>query len=119
MNNWREAVRGAARIRDDVRFRGIVLIVVNTHDKGDILAFPRRGNDNLLCAGFDVSSGLARVGEQSGGLNYYLHPELLPGHYRGALLDCETFDLMPIDNQEVVFGRAGRFRAAHLPIEPT
>ena len=45
-----QAIGRAARVADDVVPFGIVLVVVHAHHDGDVLAFARHGNDDLLRA---------------------------------------------------------------------
>ena len=49
-------------------FAGVVLLVVDAHDDGDVLALGRGGDDDLLRAGVDVALGLLGLGEQAGAI---------------------------------------------------
>jgi hypothetical protein len=80
-----EAVRGAARVGDDVVLGGVVLVVVHAHDDGDVFALGRGGDDDLLGAGGDVALGLFGVGEQTGGLDDDIDAEAFQGSSAGVL----------------------------------
>ncbi len=86
---------------------GVVLLVVDAHDDGDVLALGGGGDDDLLGPGGEVALGLLRVGEQAGRFDDVLDAELLPGQRGGAFLDGQALDLVAVDDQHVVLGDAG------------
>src|SRR3990172_5785407 len=81
-----EAVRGAGSVREDVVLRRVVLVVVDTHDEGDVLARGGSGDDDFLGAGGEVLRGVVSLGEQARGLDDDIDPEGLPRKIRRVLL---------------------------------
>jgi hypothetical protein len=63
MHHGCETVRRATRVRDDVVFRRVVLLVVNAHNDRDVIVFRRRGNDHLLRSGLDMAARFSRFSE--------------------------------------------------------
>ena len=77
-----QAVGGAGGVRDDVVHLGVVLVVVDAHDDGDVLVLGRAGNDDLLGAGIQVLLGQLAGLEDAGGLHDDVDPQLAPGQVR-------------------------------------
>ncbi len=102
-----QAVGRATGVGDDVVLGGVVLLVVDAHDDGDVLAFARRGDDHFLGAGGDVALRLFRFGEQAGRFDDVVDAELLPGQGGRAFLDGEALDLVAVDDERVVLGDVG------------
>ena len=66
MNKRGETVGRAGCIGDDVMFRGVVLEVIDAHDDGDVLAFGRRGNNDLGAACGEMALSLICFSEEAG-----------------------------------------------------
>ena len=64
-----EAVGRARGVGDDRVLGRVIVLVVDTHDDGDVLVGGRCRDDDLLGATGDVGLGLGRVGEEAGGLD--------------------------------------------------
>jgi hypothetical protein len=79
LGHRREAVRGAARVRDDRVLGRVVLVVVDTEHDGEVFTLGRSRDDDLLGAAVHVRLGLARVGEQTGRLDHHVGAEVAPG----------------------------------------
>ena len=101
VHDRREAVGGAARVRHDVVLAGVVLLVVDAHDDGDVLALRRRRDDHLLRARGEVALGLLALGEEAGRLDHVVDAQLLPGQV-GRRLRADDRDLLAVDDQHVV-----------------
>jgi hypothetical protein len=69
LDDGRQAVGGAAGVRDDVVLGGVVLVVVHAQHDGQVLVGGRSGDDDLLNGRAQVRLGLGAVGEVAGGLN--------------------------------------------------
>ena len=108
MDEGSETVGGAGGVGDDVVFGVVVLVVVHAHDDGDVLAFGRSRDDDLFATGGDVSFGFVGFGKEAGGFNDVVDPEIFPRKGGGAFFDGETFDLMAIDDEDIVLGDGGR-----------
>ena len=97
-----QAVGGAARVGDDVVFRGIVVLIVHAHHKSAVLTLGRRGNDDLLGTGGDVALGFFGIGEEAGGFDHDFHAEVFPGKsVRSAR--AHDLDFVAVDDDDVVF----------------
>ena len=66
LHHRHQAVGGAARVGDDVVLGGVVRLVVDAVDDGDVLLLGGRGDDDLLGAALQVQRGLVPVGEAAG-----------------------------------------------------
>ncbi|MNY11394.1 hypothetical protein D3C86_1444220 [compost metagenome] len=108
LGHRREAVGGAGGVRDDVVLGGVVGLVVDAQDDGDVLALGRSRDDDLLGAGVEVGLGLGGVGEDAGRLDDDLGAELLPGDHGGVALGRDL-DLAAVDDDGAlgVIDRAG------------
>src|SRR4029077_20640914 len=80
-----EAVRGARGVGDDV-LAAVVFVVVHADDNRQVFALGRRGDDDLLGSGVQVTLGLCGVGEDAGGLDDDVDPQVTPGQRGGAFL---------------------------------
>ena len=100
LGNGGEAVGGAARVGDELHIAGIVLMV-HAHDEHRGVVLARRGHDDLLCAGGDVTGSLFLRQEQAGGLDDILRAELAPLQVRGVSLAEHGNDLT-VDDQRVL-----------------
>ena len=60
LHHRHEAVRRARRVRDDVVLRRVVLVAVDAHHDGDVLALRGRGDDHLLRAAGRCASARPR-----------------------------------------------------------
>jgi len=101
-----QAVRGAGRVGNDVVLGGIVLVVVDAEDDGDVLTLRRSGDDDLLGASHDVTLGLLGIGEEAGGLDDELNTELGPGQFSRAL-GADDEDVLAVDDENVVVSLVG------------
>ena len=81
-----QAVRGAGSVGDDVVLFLVVLIVVDAHDDGDVLALRGAGDDDLLGAGLDVLGCKLAGLEDARGLNNDVDAELAPRQILGIAL---------------------------------
>jgi hypothetical protein len=95
-----ETVGGATGVRDDVVLGGIVLIVVDAEDDGDVLVSGRGGDDDLLDGGTEVSFCLLGVGEKAGGFYDDLGADGGPVEFGGVTLG-EDLDLFTVHSDEV------------------
>ena len=111
MHDRREAVRGAARVGNDVVLRAVVFFVVHAHDDRDVFVLGGSGNDDLLRAGGDVAVGgfrvgLVGIGEEAGGFDDDVHAEFLPRQFRRSAR-ADNVDFLAVDHEHVVFGDFG------------
>ena len=73
----------------------------------------------FFAPGVDVALGLLGVGEQAGAFDHDTRRRAPSTERRRAFLHGEALDLVPVDDQHVVFGHVGsRFLAAHFAVEP-
>jgi len=75
--------------------------MVHAHDEHRGVVLARRGHDDLLCAGGDVTGSLFLRQEQAGGLDDILRAELAPLQVRGVSLAEHGNDLT-VDDQRVL-----------------
>ena len=61
----------------------------------------KRGDDDLLGARVQVLGGVLALGEQPGGLNHDVGPDVAPRQLRGVLLG-EDLELVAVDDQPVL-----------------
>ena len=115
-----KAVRGAGGIGNNVVFGGVVLGVVDAHDDSDVFALGGGGNDDFFATGGDVALGFVGLGEESGGFDDKIDPQIFPGKSGRAFLHGEALDFMAVDDEDVIFryGRRG-FLAANLALVAT
>ena len=99
LGHRREAVRRARGVGDDVVRGRVVVLVVDAHDDGDVLALCRCGDDDLLGARGDVLSGARCVGEEAGRLDDDVCTDLGPWQHPGIALgeDGEASDALDGD----------------------
>ncbi len=100
LDDGREAVCGAARVGDDVVLGGVVLVVVDAEDYGEVLVGGGGGDDDLLDGGAEVSLGLFCVGEEAGGFDNDLGADGGPVELGGVALS-EDLDLLAVYGDEV------------------
>jgi hypothetical protein len=97
LHDRREAVRGAARVGDDVMAGGVVVFVVHPENDGDVLVLGRGRNDDLLCPSGQMVGGPLPVPEDARGLDDHVDTELCPGKLRwiplGKHLEVVAVDL--------------------------
>ena len=79
----------------------IVLVVIDAHDDGDVLVLGGSRDQDLLRACFQVGLGLGGIGEEAGGLDDDVNPQLAPGKVRRILLG-ECLDLLATDLDGVI-----------------
>ena len=77
-DHWDEAVRRAARIRDDLMLFAIELFVIDAIHDGRIGTIGRGRHDHQPGTRFEVKGSLRPVGEEAGRLNYHVNAELGP-----------------------------------------
>jgi len=95
-----QAVRRAARVRDDLVLGLEVRVVDAQDDHGVDLVLRRDGQDDLLGAGLDVACDLGAVAEHTGGLDHEVDPQVLPGRrFRAAHVG--HLDRLPLGLQDV------------------
>src|SRR5262245_26393651 len=99
----REAVRRARRVRDDLMFGRIVLVVVHAEDDGDVGALRGRRDHHALGAGGDVLRRGVAVGEEPGRLEHHVDAEILPRQLR-RILHRQHLELVAVDRDAVLFG---------------
>ncbi len=117
VHDGREAVGGAARVRNDAVLAGVVLLVVHAHDHRDVLALGRGRDDDLLRAGGQMSLGLLGVREEAGRLDDVVDAQLLPGEL-GRRLGADHQHVLTVDGQHVVgFLVRPRLLRADVPVE--
>ncbi len=107
VDDGREAIRRAGCVGDDVVIVSRVILVVDAHDDGDVVALAGSGDDDFLRAGFEVALGLAGFGEEAGALEDDVDAEFFPRQSGWALLDAEDLDLLTCDYEDVVFREGG------------
>ena len=95
-----EAVGGAARIRDDVVFRCVVLIVVDAEDDSDVFVARRSGDDDLLDGAAEVGLRFFCIGEEAGGFDDDLGADGSPVELGWVAL-CEDLDLLAVYGDKV------------------
>ncbi len=98
-----EAVGGAARVRDDVVLRRVVLVFVDAENEGDVFVGGGSGDDDLFYGRAQVSLGLGGIGKVAGGLDDDLRAYVGPGQLGGIALGPDL-DLFAVDGDEVVAG---------------
>ena len=96
-----KAVRRARRVGDDV-LAAVVLVVVDTEHDRDVLIGGRRGDDDLLGAGIQVTLGLGGTGEDAGRLHHHVDTQITPGQRRRSLFDLQRLDLGGTDDDGVL-----------------
>ena len=107
VNHGCEAVGGAGSVGDDVVSGGVIFLVVDAHDDGDVLFFAWGGDDDFLGAGVDVTLGFAALSEETGGFDDNVDAEFLPREGGRAGTDGEAFDFVTVDDEDVIFGEVG------------
>ena len=107
MHDWREAVRGAGRVGNDVMHRQIELLIVHAHHDGDVFTLRRSGDDDLLGPSGDVALGLVRFGEETGGLDHELDAQFGPRELGGRARGNHE-DFPAVDDEDVVLDLIGR-----------
>src|SRR5579862_2626459 len=78
LDHGRQAVGGAGGVGDNVVLGGIVFVVVDAEDYGDVLVLGGRGDDDFLSAGFEVLGGVGASGAEARGFDDELDTELVP-----------------------------------------
>ena len=112
LRDRRQAVRRARRVRDDLVFGGVVLVVVDAEDDGDVGALGRRGDDDLLRARGEVLCSRVPVGEEPRRLEHDVDAEVLPRQL-GRVALRQHLELVAVDRD----GRPSlaSTRASRLP----
>jgi len=104
LGGGRQAVGGAGGIGNHVMDCRIVLVVVHTQHDGQVFVLGRGGNDDLagaalfnmnIGAGFSLGRIALGVGENAGGFNHNIHPQVLPGQVGGIFFRKDT-DRVPV-----------------------
>ena len=108
-----QAVGGAGGVGDHPMFLRVVSVSVDPEHDGDVLVLGRGGDDHLPgAARFDVSLGLVGVGEDPGGFDHHLHPQIGPADGCRVSLG-QNPDSAAIHHQRTVFDP---YRALKGPI---
>lgn len=84
LDHRRQAVRRAARVRDDLLLAGQNVVVDADHDGRIDLAFGRRRDDHLLGTGFDVLGRLLPGAEDARRFDHHVAVQLAPGRFFGS-----------------------------------
>ena len=108
MDNWSETVGSTTGVGNDIVTGYIKLVVVNTHNHGNVLAFGGSGNDDLLGTCAQVTLGLFGICEKTCAFEHNIDAEILPRKSGRAFLDGEAFDLVSVDDKRVILGDIGR-----------
>ena len=94
-------------------FLRVISVSIDPEHDGDVLVLGRGGDVHLPgAARFDVSLGLVGVGEDPGGLDHHLHPQIGPADGSRVSLG-QNPDSAAIHHQRTVFGP---YRALKGPI---
>src|SRR6185503_1236719 len=109
--DWRETVRGARRIRNDLVLRRIVLVVIDAHDEGGVRLLRGRGDNDPLCAGRQVLGRILTVGETPRPFEDDVDAKILPRQLRRILLR-EYPELVAVDGNAVARGGDVRLQVA-------
>jgi len=111
---WRQAVRCARSIGNNVMFGRIVLIVIHAHDNGDVFVLSRSRNDDLFHRATHVLLGIFCIGESSRGLDHNLRANGSPIQLRRVLLgkyaDSLVVDLYAVPARSDVMGKIAQNR---------
>ncbi len=83
---------------------GVVEVVVDTHDDGDVLVLGRGRDDDLLGTTVDVRLGLLRVGEEAGRLDDDVGADAGPVDLGGVALLEDADGLAVHDDRGLVVG---------------
>src|SRR5208283_2380438 len=101
LHDRRQAVGGAARVRNDVVLGRIVLVLVHAQHQSDVFVGGGRRDDDLLHGRAQVRLGFGRVGKVAGRLHNHLCADVGPGQLGGIALRPH-FDLFAVDGDEIV-----------------
>ena len=82
---------------------GIVLVLVDAENEGDVFVGRRSGDDDLLDGRAEVSLRLGRIGKVAGRFNDDLRAHISPGKLGGVAFGPHL-DLFAVDGDEVVAG---------------
>ena len=112
MHQWRQAIRGARRVGDDVVLFGIVFAFIHAHHDRRALALGRGRDDDLLRAGGEVAFGFLDIREQPRGFDHHVHAQLFPRQLR-RVFGAHHLHLLAIDDQHIIIRlvRGGFLRA--------
>ena len=108
LHHRREAVRRAARVRDDVVLRRVVLVRVHAEDDGHVLVLRRGADDDLLHGVALVGDGLRRIGEEAGRFDDDFDASFAPRD-RSRVALGEDVDDAAIDEMPPSTARMSRF----------
>ena len=111
LNERAHAVGGAGSVGNNGHVLGI-FVLVYTHNKGwGLFVLCRSGDDNLLCAGFDVGGSLFGGGEDTGRFNDILCAALFPRNF-ARVLAAVNIDRVAVYYKLAVLGLQGAFELA-------
>ena len=82
---------------------GVVLVLVDAEDDGEVIVGGRRGDDDFLDRALQVSLGLGGISEVAGGFNDDLCADRGPVELCGIALG-EDLDLLAVDGDVVIAG---------------
>ena len=82
----------------------VVLIIVDTHDDGDVLVLGRSRDQDLLGTGLQMGLGLGGVREETSGLDDDIDTQLTPGKVCRILLR-KSLDLLAANDDGVIVVR--------------
>ena len=78
LDQGHEAVGRARGVGDDLVLRRVEVLVVHPVDERGVGSLAGRRDDHQLGAGVEVSGRLVPIGEEAGGLDDHVHPEITP-----------------------------------------
>ena len=107
-----EAVRRARCVGHDLVVGGVERVVVDAHHERGVDIGGGGGDDHPGGAGVDVTTGLVAVGEEAGGLDHHVNPDLGPREGLGVGL-AEHLHQVATDGHAVV-GDLDRFVEASV-----
>ena len=94
LGNRCEAVRRTRGIRDDVVFRCVIFIVVDTQHNRNVLTLRGGGDDHFFrTAGSNVFLGIFPIREETGGFDNNVHTEFTPRQVTGVPVRREHVSL--------------------------
>ena len=82
---------------------GVVQVVVDPHNQGQVLAAGRRGDDHFLGAAGEMAGRFVGVGENAGGFHDQVNAHFPPGDSRRIPLG-KHLDAAPVHHQIPVAG---------------
>ena len=104
LDQGHEAVGGARGVGDDLVLGGVEVLVVHAVDERGVGSLAGRRDDHQLGAGVEVGGRLVPVGEEAGGLDDHVHPEVTPRELLG-IADGQHLQDVAVHGDAVIGGR--------------